>query len=1138
MNLKEKISFFAHSVARSFSSRTEAEGKKQGVNFGISLAIELKEHTLWFTFSKDNETHSFTIPMPFEDKGILIIEQNEVRRAVCSFFIRQEDLILDYLAVMARVVLDNPAGLISKYFIKKVPFIQQIVYSFGNKNTATTIYSLQRAINEVLSKLPLHETNLKSWATNHRLIIIDEVFEGLRSPEERLAYHIQKNAEFFPRGWTSIGMSDGSLSEKNYILTTDLRKLTPYGMKHHNPGRNLFQTMGMKGDELPKVRSQSLQNLMDTGITRKGWNWFTLFADIPDVFEDQIMVDESHRDKFILHTKRYQCFGMLKVKEGERVSNGQTLSISDLGLPKKVDVDADRIKVKKIAETVVNVGGIATKAYNVIVEYKRNLRDGVKITNMHGNKGVIRMAKLGHAIDPRDGSLRKIDVIVSAKSIKKRKNFGQLFEALNNNLYPEENKPIVLPDDYEVDAEKAKKHLVEKGFPEDGTWAAETYVGFLTGVCGEVFWGVTASVENALWSEEDTVRVNSRLLRTAGLKFSHVELRAIQTRFGKENPLFAEIMSYAQGSQDMHECINILKSKKGILPEGLPVLGLKDILPVNQAFGTIVDEKYLEGTIVDEQICPDGFILQLPVACSVMRDAKGEIVYEGAATPIFGDKVKEVFNFDKIYVPKGPMRRCWQHDTGKYGLSEYGVLLNNIVALSHRYLAEKENAVNILLMYRSVFTYFRKVAAMMGGKKGEISRLGMSVRYPFSAKAVATLCNRLPKNTVEIHESMAEQMHIKNGDVVIVERFPCLGFMSLRPQKVRVSHDEMCRYTIRVSGNNLCSLGLDFDGDVIYLASFHTPEAKTLLRNEFNAPNKECYKVICQLNAKAGVPHIDCLTLDDYNVVSFKPVTKEQHVDMVDKATGVKSHTGPVIALAYNLMRILENSRVADDQNVNIAVEVFLDRVGNTVFKQKHGVKSLHSIVVDSICMGDVETLVKHEFVRETAQIICDIITEKAREIGVYDLEAYHKKAKAKGWSNIINRIVRIQNKIYFASRSSLEGCMLLDHIDAPAVDVPSRIFRYLLDNKARAVRTILEEMVDAAELEKLKDSLHKDAAQALFEILDSICDAPSVEDNMRAMENFQKNVGYVMASLGAPHAERDATAIHKTVKLDMTLFS
>jgi hypothetical protein len=184
--------------------------------------------------------------------------------------------------------------------------------------------------------------------------------------------------------------------------------------------------------------------------------------------------------------------------------------------------------------------------------------------------------------------------------------------------------------------------------------------------------------------------------------------------------------------------------------------------------------------------------------------------------------------------------------------------------------------------------------------------------------------------------------------------------------------------------------------------------------------------------------------------------------------------------------------------------------------------------------MGDVETLVKHEFVRETAQIICDIITEKAREIGVYDLEAYHHKAKAKGWSNVINRIVRIQNKIYFASRSSLEACVLLDHIEAPAVDIPSRIFRYLLDNKARAVRTTLEEMVDAAELEKLKDSLHKEAAQALFEILDSICDAPSVEDNMRAMENFRTNVGYVMASLGAPHEERDATAIHTTTSLNV----
>jgi hypothetical protein len=603
-------------------------------------------------------------------------------------------------------------------------------------------------------------------------------------------------------------------------------------------------------------------------------------------------------------------------------------------------------------------------------------------------------------------------------------------------------------------------------------------------------------------------------------------MRSIQTRFGKDNPIFAEIMSYVQGGDDLHETLNILRAKKAQLPPGLPVVHVKDILPVDQSAGSIVAEKAIEGTIVDEHIHPDGFILQLPIEAGVIRNGKGEIVYQGGKVVFPPEGAKEVYNFDKIYIPKSALRRCWQHDTGKYGLSEVGVLLNNLVVMCHRHMAAPQEVIHVRMYFWALFNYFEKVASMLGSKRGDISQLGMSVRYPFSSKAVATLSNALAKNTVEIHETMAETLHVKNGDVVLVERFPCLGFMSVRPQRVHVTKDEMCRYTIRVSGNSLCSLGLDFDGDVIYIASFHTPEAKALLRKEFDKPNKECYKVICELNGKAGTPHIDFLTINDYNIVSFMPLTNDAHAEIVEKATGVKSHTGPVIATAYNLMRILENSGVADDQKINVAVEYFLDRMGNTVFKQKHGVKSLHSIVMDAVCMGDVEMLAQHGFDRETSSVICGIVAEKAAGIGVRNLVDYHKKAKEKGWSTIINRLVRMQNKIYFASRSDLESLSLLEHLDAPAVDVPSRIFRFMMDNKAAPVRTRMDEVMDEEELGKLKSCAHKEAAQALFEILDSICAPPSAEETEQIRASVQQDFTSVLASMRG--RKKDAVPCHE----------
>jgi hypothetical protein len=309
---------------------------------------------------------------------------------------------------------------------------------------------------------------------------------------------------------------------------------------------------------------------------------------------------------------------------------------------------------------------------------------------------------------------------------------------------------------------------------------------------------------------------------------------------------------------------------------------------------------------------------------------------------------------------------------------------------------------------------------------------------------------------------MAKQLNVRTGDVVLAERFPCLGFMSIRPQKVQVTDDPLCRFTIRVSGNSLGSLSLDFDGDVLFLASFHTPEAKEMLLKEWTNPNKSCYDVIKDLNQKAGAPRTQSLNLQDYNLSAFEPLTAETNAILVERATGVKSHTGPVIALAYNIMRILENSDIKDNQKTNVAVEVFLDRVGNSVFKQKHGIKSLHDIVVGAICTGDVETLVENGFARGTSTVICNVLRTKGAELGVKDIKSYHEWTVRNKRSKLINRIVREQNRIYFASRSQLGACSLLKCLEAEEVDCPSKMFKWTLSGKAERIETELEKVMDA----------------------------------------------------------------------------
>jgi hypothetical protein len=1091
MDWESKAALFCSSVIGQFHSRTQVEGRKQGVDFGITLKTAKKGGAHWFTFSKNDEEHSFSVPILFEENRILFIEQNEVRRAVCPYFIKTEDMILDYYSIMQRIVLDSPAGLVESIAVKKSPFIQQIVWSFANGNTSAIIYNLQRAINEIVNKMPLHDTLLNSYVMNHRLIIVDPRFKCLQNdPALELEYQINKNREFFDRGWTSIGLPDGTLVDRNYLLTIDIRHLAPFGMKYHNPQRNLYSTLGMKGDELPNVRSQTQQELINAGIVRKGWNLTTLFVDVPDVFEDQIMVDISHQSKFINYRKRYQCYGALKVEKGQKIKKGQTLSISDKATTKRFDVLCDSAVVHNIEESVANVGGVETPVYNVIISYRRYLRDGVKFTNMHGNKGVIRMKELGYAVDPRTGETRKIDVIVSARTIRKRKNPNQLLEAIVNNITPDDQKPIVIDDHYSAPMEYVKESLKNAGFPEDGTWFCETYVGPLTGVCGEVFWGVIGSVENSLWSDEATVRRNVRDLRTAGLKFSHVEIRALQTRFGKDNPIIDEVLSYAQGREDIIENIRILESRTGKVPNDVPKYSVDKLKFVNQSSGTIVDEEFIKGTIVDEHFEPDGFVVQLPITYQVVLDENNKSIYEGVASTdvssIVGD-VEKVFVSNEIYAPKAALRRCWRHDNGKWGLSEIGVLLNNILIVANRYTSEPTEPRHLSMLYRAVSVYFKKVAHIMSTKRGDVSRLGMAVRYPFSSKAKATLCNRIPANTVEIHSSMANSLDVGNGDVVLVERFPCLGFMSIRPQKIKVTEDEMARYTIRVSGSSLCSTGLDFDGDDIYIASFHTPEAKMCLKKEWESPNPVCYKIIEQLNSKAGKPRTASLTLDDYNIKEFEPLNVDTHASIVEKAAGVKSHTGPVIALAYNIMRILENSDICDRQETNVAIEYFLDRVGNTVFKQKHGVKALHEIVTEAICTGNVETLVNEGFDRNTSETIIGVIKRKAAQVGISNMAAYHKIAKERKWSNAINRIVRHQNKVYYASRADLSACELLAHLYEPAVDVPSRMFKDIIEGKIGTSMTKMEEYMTRSKTEDIKDPRFKEVCKHLLSIVDNV---------------------------------------------------
>lgn len=1048
---------------------------------------ELIDNTLWLYISDmEGTVHSVDIPLPFIENGVLLIKHNDVKRSVCNYLFEPSGEITDYLSIISKVIFELCPEFVPMYLQKQVPFIYQLATGIKWGTVAITIKNLQSTINSVVNDYPLHKTSMNSFVINQRLVIIDKEFPS-GDPKLRHAYQLAKADKYFDKGWTTMGLSDGVLSAKNYILTTDLRRLSPFGLNYHNPQRNLYSTLDMRGDEAPLVMTDSNKYLADHGIARSGWNMLTVFVDIPDVWEDQLMVDISHANKSVTYDKRYQLFGKLSIKQGDLVKIGTILSIADDGEVTTFKEVADKAVVAEINNITVNVGGSKVPAFSVIVKLTRKLKDGVKLTNLSANKGVIRMKELGYAVDPRTGEKRKIDVIVSSRAVHKRKNYGQLMEAVHNNLNGEQ--PTIIADNATVDMAALPALLKERGFKEDGTWDCDTYAGRFNCVAGKVFWGVTHDVEDMLWSKADTNAVNGRGLRTAGLKFSTVELRALRTRFGKDNAVVDEVMSYVQGADDLQEKLSVIKSNRGELPEGKYIVPFSKVLPVDVSKYTIVPKSSLVGTVVDENFYKEGFVMQLPITFEVRLDEDSKIVHEGEVLATGSAEVDglKVIQSDKIYIPAATLRKSWRHATGNYGLSDIATMINNVLLLSYRYAAAPTVDINRKLLLNSIFTYFARTAHSLSTKRGDVSVYGMAIRYPFSAKAVATLSNSLPKNTIEIHRSMADTLEVNNGDIVLVERFPCLGFMSIRPQKVQITDAELCRYTIRVSGNSLGSAGLDFDGDVIYLASFHTPEAKAALKREWTNPNKTCYDNITMLNNKMGHPAVKTYNLQEYAITPFTPLTMKAHNDIVDKATGVKSFTGPVISLAYNVMRIMENSEVRDDQKTNCAVEMFLDKVANSIFKQKHGAVPLRDIVVDAVCCGDVETLVQHGFERSTSTIICDTIRKKALLRGVTNLPAYHAYIQETNSSDIVSKIMKSENKAYYASRSLLEPCELLNHLEQPAVDVPSKVLEWIMSGKAKDSKSVLAIRKEEALFKDIKDHGYRSAGQELAKYVEDL---------------------------------------------------
>lgn len=1023
----------------------ENHNRYQEEPLDVKLAFEETPDTLLLNFTAPQGEQVITLPIPYHDECGNYLIGRRVARAVGTWYHLGKEKEYSFWELLTFLFIDRIEDVFPA--AGKRNQLERMVLSFSQGNAPLTCRSLQRMLDEIVNKLPLAGTPYEAWGMCQRVVFLDPEIGGEVNldklpwtPAAALRYQQELNKRFFP--WTSLGLSDSAMV-KNYLLKEDLRKFTPFGIKHHNPMRNLYQTLGMKGDETPTITTESAKELADRGLVRTGWNLMTCFLDLPVNFEDQLILDNRHLDKFTFESRRFICFGQVNVVAGEELTEGHVLSLEPNGKKLRFWVRADQAVVTNIETEVIPFNGAKREVSVVYVETKHLFKEGVKLTNRHGNKGVVSFMDCGAMQDAVRGEI-PIDIIVSAKSIKKRKNYGQILEVLATLLCNEE---MVVPDDCSASLEELQHSLTNKGYDANGTCPVRTQWGEFDAICGWSFWGLIKNPENQLWDKFEVSPQDKEQKRRAGTKVSHIELKALTTIFGAGNPVVAEILSHQQGIPEAHELVDILAVMRGREVKK-PVLDWSAVKPLSQKGACFHEKAELSGTVVDDTIFPDGFAIKLPAIFHVFAESKREIggVFERLLPK--GTSFEDVSRFaepdgrnvffDTILVPSQSLRASWQHPTGMWGLSDLGGYINTVVSVCHQLAQGKTDRENLL---RAVSRYYTYVGKRLSTKRGEISTYCLAVRYPNSAKATATLATGdLPENWLEIHESMAQDLGVKTGDCVIAERFPCLGFKSLRIQKVRVTEDPQCRFVIRVSGNSLVSQNLDFDGDVLFLMSFKTPAANQLLQQEFLLPDVARRAYILEANNRKQ-PRTLALGLKELEYDTFPELLPERQAEIVGDLTGVKRGTGTTVALAYNLMRIIEGKVGYNDKEMNLGLEVILDMVANSVFAQKHAGVSLEERCKEAICLANESEMLAMKFPAEASRRLCQIIREEAESVGVRDLQAHFRKHKEKNSSNIINTIVRKRHKIYFATRASLHPVRLQEHLEAEANDLVAHLW-------------------------------------------------------------------------------------------------
>jgi hypothetical protein len=178
---------------------------------GKSYSLTENNKTLILTLHTVDGDFVITIPVVYKENNIEFVDMQGVIRPTHSYLIIKDGIEtkLSFEDFIFTVMFGKPeiTG-VMKGRLSAIARVYRIATGRDKNYTRYLVNTIQIFINKVINEtLPLHVTNMNSWAINNRIDILDEKFYEIQNPNKKLDYQVAKADRYFDKGWSAMGIS-------------------------------------------------------------------------------------------------------------------------------------------------------------------------------------------------------------------------------------------------------------------------------------------------------------------------------------------------------------------------------------------------------------------------------------------------------------------------------------------------------------------------------------------------------------------------------------------------------------------------------------------------------------------------------------------------------------------------------------------------------------------------------------------------------------------------------------------------------------------------------------------------------------------------------------------------------------------